>query len=44
MKFHAKQKWHSFSLSEHMLRKDSIAIMKKFDFEILTYLYIFQVS
>ena len=27
-------------LSEHILRKESIVIMKKFDFEILMYLYV----
>ena len=30
----------SFLLSEDILCKESILIMKKFDFEILTYLYI----
>ena len=29
-----------FLLSEHMLSKESIVIVKKFDFEILTYLYV----
>ena len=31
---------HFFLLSEHILRKESIVIVKNFDFEILTYLYI----
>ena len=31
---------HVLLLSEHTLCKDSIAIVKKFDFEILTHLYI----
>ena len=30
----------SFLLSEHILRKEIIVIVKKFDFEILTYLYV----
>ena len=30
-----------FLLSEHILRKKSITTMKKFDFENLTYLYVF---
>ena len=29
-----------FLLSEHILCKESIVIVKKFDFEILTYLYV----
>ena len=31
-----------FLLSEHVLCKESIVIEKKFDFEILTYLYVFR--
>ena len=31
-----------FLLSEHRLCKESIVIAKKFDFEILTYLYVFR--
>ena len=30
----------SFLLSEHILCKESIVIVKKFDFEILTHLYV----
>ena len=29
-----------FLLSEHILGKESIVIVRKFDFEILTYLYV----
>ena len=31
---------HGFLFSEHILCKESIDIVKKFDFEILTYLYV----
>ena len=31
-----------FLLSEHILCKERIVIVKKFDFEILTYLYVFR--
>ena len=31
---------YTFSLSEHIQSKESFVIMKKFDFRILTYLYI----
>ena len=33
-----------FLLSEHVLCKESIVIVKKFAFEILTYLYVFMSS
>ena len=33
---------NSFLLSEYILCKESIVIVKKFDFEILTYLYVFR--
>ena len=32
--------WETFLLSEHILCKESIVIVKEFDFEILTYLYV----
>ena len=35
---------HFFWLSEHTLCKESIVIMKKFGFEILTYLYVLRPS
>ena len=34
----------SFLLSEHILCKESIVIVKKFDFDIFTYLYVFRSS
>ena len=30
----------TFLLSKYILRKESVVIMKKFDFDILTYLYV----
>ena len=32
--------WETFLLSEHILCTESIVIVKEFDFEILTYLYV----
>ena len=40
--FLLKLYFNTFLLSEHMLCKESIVIVKKLDFEVLTYLYVFR--
>ena len=35
---------YTLLFSEHLLCKESIAVVKKFDFEILTFLYVFKSS
>ena len=40
--FYYKSLLEVFLLSEHILCKERIVLVKKFDFEILTYLYVFR--